>query len=268
MTATHIPGSVSSSESGDNKKQVIATILRPLSAHGLRRVVPANTTLEFDLSSVWWIVKGACDFEFSGRPILSIEEGDVVGPWRSPGIPLTLSTTDERPCELIGFPLELVLANLSKDAKRSRLWAEYQSELCSQLFAAFVDLKASLVAPVPRHKRFNSGETIILEGDEGDEVFVLTKGGAHVLVQGAQVGKIHEDEVFGALAALTDSVRTATVVADQPSECMIFSRDEFRDLLRTNPNLLSKLFCDFGRALHDLNDTVLRANHTKWRNLF
>jgi CRP-like cAMP-binding protein len=181
---------------------------------------------------------------------------------------LTLSTTDESSCELIGFPLEVVLADLAKDAKRSRLWAQYQSELCSQLFAAFVELKASLVSPVPRHKRFERGETIILEGDEGDEVFVLTKGGAQVLLQGAQVGEIHEDEVFGALAALTDSVRTATVVADQPSECMIFTRDEFRDLLRTNPNLLSKLFCDFGRAIHDLNDTVLKASHTKWRNLF
>jgi CRP/FNR family cyclic AMP-dependent transcriptional regulator len=268
MSATHEPGSAPSNDSADSKAEVVSTILEPLAAHGLHRVVPANTTLEFDLSSVWWIVQGACNFELSGHPILSLEAGDVVGPWASPGIPLALSTRNEASCELIGFPLELILADLSKDARRSRLWAQYQSDLCSELFTAFVDLKSRLVAPIPRHKRFEPGETIILEGDDGDEVFVLTKGGAQVLLQGAKVGEVHEDEVFGALAALTDSVRTATVVADRPCECMIFTRDEFRDLLRTNPSLLSKLFCDFGRALHDLNDTVLKASYTKWRNLF
>lgn len=268
MTVTQFPEGASQNESADAKRRVVSTVLKPLAVQGLRRVVPPNTTLEFDLKSVWWIVKGACSLELSGRAILSLESGDVVGPWKSAGIPLALSTTEESSCELLGFTPKLIFDELAKDPKKSQLWAQYQSELCSHLFNAFVELKASLVAPIPRHKRFERGETIILEGDEGDEVFVLTKGCAQVKLQGVHVGEIHEDEVFGALAALTDSIRTATVVADKPCECMIFTKDEFRDLLRTNPNLLAKLFSDFGRALHDLNDTVLKANHTKWRNLF
>jgi CRP/FNR family cyclic AMP-dependent transcriptional regulator len=253
---------------GHTKERVVASILKPLAARGLHRIVPAGTTLEFDLSLVWWIVKGSLNIQLAGNPIVSLAEGDVVGAWKTPEQSLSLVTSEETSCEMVGFPKTLISAELSKDIRKCELWAAFQSEMCAELFAAYVDLNAVLATPIPRQKRFDQGETIILEGEAGEEVFVLLKGAARVMLRGEPVGEIHEDEVFGALASLTDSARTATVIADEQCDCMIFTKDEFRDLLRTDPHLLTKLFSDFGRALHDLNDSVLKSHHTKWRNLF
>lgn len=253
---------------GYTKERVVASIIQPIAGRGLHRIVPGGTTLEFDLSLVWWIVKGSLHIQLAGHSIVSLTQGDVVGPWKTPEQSLSLVTSEDTPCELVGFPQTLILAEISKDIGKCELWAAFQSEMCAELFAAYVDLNAILAAPTPRQKRFDQGETIILEGEAGEEVFVLLKGAARVMLRGEPVGEIHEDEVFGALASLTDSARTATVIADEPCDCMIFTKDEFRDLLRIDPHLLTKLFSDFGRALHDLNDSVLKSHHTKWRNLF
>ena len=87
-------------------------------------------------------------------------------------------------------------------------------------------------------------------------------------VRGTPVGEVREEEIFGALAALTRGVRTATVTATRSTTCMAFSKDEFRDFLRANATLMEKIFEDFARALGDLNDSVVKASSTKWRNLF
>jgi CRP-like cAMP-binding protein len=213
-------------------------------------------------------VQGAAQLESEHRPVVWLTHGDIVGPWQLGSSVLALATSQNESCELLGFAPDDIWGVLQHDPSKSWAWAAYQSTLCSRLFAEFVELKASSVAPQPHFKRFQRGETIILEGDEGDDVFVLAQGLAKVTRRGTHIGEIYQDEIFGALAALTDSVRTATVVASEPCDCMVFRKEEFRDLLRANPELMDKLFYDFGRALHDLNDSVQKAHHNKWRNLF
>jgi hypothetical protein len=49
---------------------------------------------------------------------------------------------------------------------------------------------------------------------------------------------------------------------------MVFGKNDFRDYIRSNAALMEKLFEDFARALEDLNNSVVKATNTKWRNLF
>lgn len=250
------------------QRRVLQEICSPVESLGEHRTLPANTCVEFDPSHVWWIVSGGAFLQYTGRRIVTLHLGDIVGPWTKAPFQLNLATSDDQECTLVGFAQGELLEVISKDVKKLRLWADYQAALCARLFSDFAELKVNSVAPVPQYRHYVSGETIIVEGQGGDDVFVLTEGLAKVSVKGTAVGEIYRDEVFGALGALTESVRTATVTAAEPCDCMIFSKDEFRDLLRAHPDLMSKLFSDFARALHDLNDSVLRASHTKWRNLF
>jgi CRP-like cAMP-binding protein len=252
----------------DLKTQVGKIILSPHRKVGLCREIPAATSVDFDTSLLWWIVGGEASLEWEGRQLLWMSEGDLIGPWSCVRTPLTVSTPEKSSCKLLGFPQEKVWSWLENNAQASQLWAAYQTEQCARLFSEFVELKALSAAPAPHFRRFKKGETIILEGAEGDDVYVLARGLARVMRRGSPVGEIHQDEIFGALAALTDSARTATVIASEPCDCMVFRKEEFRDLLRANPELMDQLFHDFGRALHDMNDSVQKAHLTKWKNLF
>jgi len=251
------------------RRMVIKDILYPLAGGTVHRTIAPGTVIEFDPRLIWLVDAGTATLECEGRPILALEAEDIVGPWFSSVSTLSLSTTDSGPCELVGFSWSVIEQTLAADQSKLHLWCLFQAALTSEFFAGFAELKTNAAMPTPKYRHYTAGETILLEGQEGDEVFILTSGAASVQVKGSPVGEIREDEVFGALAALTHGgTRTATVVATEPSDCMVFEREEFRDLLRSSPQIMEKLFLDFARALHDVNDSMLRANSTKWRHLF
>jgi len=60
---------------------------------------------------------------------------------------------------------------------------------------------------------FKSGETIIHEGEEGDEIFYLERGKASVFMtvngQAAKFRPIDKNQFFGEIAVLGDGIRTA-----------------------------------------------------------
>ena len=251
------------------RRLVIREILYPLSSGAVRRVLPVNTVLEFEPQLIWLVDSGDVTLERGGRAILSLKPEDILGPWLSSGAALSLVTADHLPCELVGFSWDVIEQSLADDQDKLNLWCQFQASLAAWFFASFAELKICSAPPLPKYRHYSRGETIILEGDIGEEVFILTNGAASVQVRGSTVGQINEDEVFGALGALTNrGKRTATVVATEPSDCMVFERDEFRDLLRGNPQLMEKLFVDMARALNDANDSMLKASSTKWRHLF
>lgn len=250
------------------QRNVVEQILTPAAQRGSTRTVPAGTVVDFDPAVLWWVTAGSVTLELDGREVLRLGVGDILGPWLSSVAPLSLATSEVDACELTGVSSDLLWQILLSDHDKRRMWSEYQMALSARFFAEFAELRTASVAPTPHYRHYAPGETIILEGADSDEVFVLLEGAAKVSVKGASVGKIHQDEVFGALAALTECPRAATVTAEASCDCMVFNREEFRDLLRASPDLMEKLVRDFARALHDVNDSMLRASHTKWRNLF
>jgi hypothetical protein len=250
------------------QKQVIREILSAVVPHGVRRVITNESPVVFDASLIWWVVSGSATIEYKHKQLLTVHSDDILGPWFASVSPLQIGSTDGSACELLGFRQDFIWKTLSASAPKMRLWTQLQMAMCNKFFGEFAELQTHSVSPSPQYRHFAPGETIIIEGQEGREVFVLTEGAAEVSVRGDRVGEIHQDEVFGALAALTKGIRTATVVATEPCDCMVFPKEEFRELLRTNPGLMEKLFQDVARALHDLNDSVVKAHHTKWQNLF
>lgn len=248
------------------RKRVVEMVLEPLRKHGHHRLLPMGTSVSFDPSKVWLIERGQISVEYLGRTILTLEPGNIAGPWMGSVAPLSLVTTGCE-CELIGFDHSTVGEALSNE-EALKAWCAFLAVSASCYFAEFADMKVVSVPPEPRKCLFAPGDVILREGDIGKEVYFLDEGAAEVSVRGTPVGEIREQEIFGALAALTEGVRSATVTATKQTVCLAFRKDEFRDFLRANATLMGKIFEDFARALGDLNESVIKANSTKWRNLF
>lgn len=247
--------------------QVREIILSEAGSSALHRVIPATTVLSFDPSLIWVIESGTGYLEYVGRRVMILESGQLLGPWMTSAAPLAL-VTREVECGLLGFDQQTVAAIVGADPEKLKLWCQFQGASLSWFFGEFAELQAMSSPPNPRYRSFRRGDKLLREGDTGSEVFMLIEGELEVSVQGNSVGRIHKSEIFGALAALTQGIRTATVTAINPSVCMVFSKDEFRDFLRSNSTLMEKLFEDFARALTDLNASVIKARNTKWQNLF
>jgi CRP-like cAMP-binding protein len=78
-------------------------------------------------------------------------------------------------------------------------------------------------------RTFAPGQTILQEGNEGDEAFIITGGTAEVfraLDDTEQVlGTIGPGDVFGEMAIFTDNRRTASVRAKSPMSAMVVTRE-------------------------------------------
>jgi serine/threonine protein phosphatase PrpC len=103
---------------------------------------------------------------------------------------------------------------------------------------------------------YGNGETIISEGDKGEELFIVLSGHAKVMRNGAELATLNPGDHFGEMALVRSQPRSATVLSDGNSELMVIRRTEFFEILRKEHQLAVKLLWQFLGVLADrLADT-------------
>jgi predicted acylesterase/phospholipase RssA/CRP-like cAMP-binding protein len=106
--------------------------------------------------------------------------------------------------------------------------------------AALDDVQAHM-----RPRRFAARAVICRKGEAGDSLFVIQGGVAQVVVAGPEgprsVDRLRRGEVVGEMALLTGEPRSATVVANVPTDVLELSREAFAALLARYPAILANL---------------------------
>lgn len=64
-----------------------------------------------------------------------------------------------------------------------------------------------------REQKNSSGETIINEGDSGEEMFIIREGALDVIKNGVKIGELREGDTFGEMAIIDSQLMSATVRA-------------------------------------------------------
>jgi len=109
----------------------------------------------------------------------------------------------------------------------------------------------------PEFRHYDKGDVIIEENTDGDEVFTLMTGAAKVIINNTEVGKINKDEIFGAIAALTNTKRTASIIATTDCETIIVKSDNFRGLLAARPGTIQQLISNMARTIVSCNERIM-----------
>jgi flavin reductase (DIM6/NTAB) family NADH-FMN oxidoreductase RutF len=102
----------------------------------------------------------------------------------------------------------------------------------------FSSLSPELVAPIMAagsERTFSAGETILREGEPGDELFVIVDGEVRVERGGNPLRTFTAGDVFGEVAVIDGRPRSADVVAVGQVVCLSVSRDTLRDTLAAEP---------------------------------
>jgi CRP-like cAMP-binding protein len=77
---------------------------------------------------------------------------------------------------------------------------------------------------------YHIDDVIVREGEVGDCAFLIRSGQVVIQKKGCRVAILGPGECFGEIALLTNSPRTATVVATTPLELTILRRDTLLEL--------------------------------------
>ena len=110
---------------------------------------------------------------------------------------------------------------------------------------------------------FAAGETIIREGNEASEIYLLVKGRVSVLVpdpagDGKRLASFQAGLLFGEIAVIDGALRSARIRADSAVECDRLSREDFNALDQTHPGIKLKLWRNLARNLCDRLRKVTR----------
>uniref|UniRef100_A0A2H1VNZ1 DNA 3'-5' helicase n=1 Tax=Spodoptera frugiperda TaxID=7108 RepID=A0A2H1VNZ1_SPOFR len=105
------------------------------------------------------------------------------------------------------------------------------------------------------------GETVIRQGDEGDNFYIIDSGEVEVLVNGEPVTTIGEGGSFGELALIYGTPRAATVRARTPLKLWGLDRDSYRRILMGSTIRKRRMYDEF------LSRVSILESLEKWERL-
>jgi CRP-like cAMP-binding protein len=100
-------------------------------------------------------------------------------------------------------------------------------------------------------KTFPAGSVVVKQGDErGIGFFVVADGEAVTSVDGNEVSRLGPGSHFGAIALISDRVRTATVTAVTDLHCYVMTLWDFRSFVQGDADVAWKLLEQLAEMLH------------------
>ena len=137
------------------------------------------------------------------------------------------------------------------------LRAEHLEELRSvPLFSGLSDHELLWVLRAARAESFAPGVTIIREGDNGGDFYMITGGSVRVTVDGTEVATLEAGSYFGEIALIDGGSRTATIIAATPVSSLTLAPRAFLQTVDREPMLARAIFAELSKRLGATGDRI------------
>jgi CRP/FNR family transcriptional regulator, cyclic AMP receptor protein len=118
-----------------------------------------------------------------------------------------------------------------------------------------VDFSLLLGPEVPT-RRFAQGDTIFREGEKGDEFYVVVRGEIEIRSGNRRLETLGQNSIFGEMALIDDSPRSATVVALTEVTVAPIKERQFLFLVRHTPFFALRVMRVLATRLRNQNKAV------------
>ena len=240
---------------------LIPEILKNCTAKSIDLKIKSSQPIDPKSKSIYLVKNGTINETYGGQLIVIYEEGDLIG---VDGLLQEKNTAFENDFAVIvdEYDAEEFISEVFKDKDKFFILNRYTSCLNQsfQILMCYFNQHETKFNPEYRH--YNEGDIIIEENTEGDEVFTLMTGTAKVMINNTKVGKIQKDEIFGAIAALTNTKRNASIIATSNCETIVVKNDSFRGLLSARPDTVQQLVNDMARTIVSCNEKIIELSES------
>ncbi|HEY1514967.1 MAG TPA: Crp/Fnr family transcriptional regulator [Solirubrobacteraceae bacterium] len=133
------------------------------------------------------------------------------------------------------------------------------------VFSALTPDELARVAQVVVPRRFEAGEIVFKEGDEGSTCYVVRSGRARAVREhpdGRSITLAHfgPGDIFGEMAMLDGERRSATVESIEGTDAIAILSADMHRLLREYPDISVKLIAALGQRLRETNERLARQS--------
>jgi CRP/FNR family transcriptional regulator, cyclic AMP receptor protein len=133
------------------------------------------------------------------------------------------------------------------------------------VFSTLSPEELAQVAEVVVPRRFEAGEVVFKEGDEGTTCYIVRSGQARAIREhpdGRSITLAHfaPGDIFGEMAMLDGERRSATVETTEATEAIAILSTDMHRLLREHPDISVKLIAALGQRLRETNERLARQS--------
>jgi CRP/FNR family transcriptional regulator, cyclic AMP receptor protein len=106
------------------------------------------------------------------------------------------------------------------------------------------------------YRQFDAGEKVFLEGEAGDEMYMVRSGRVDVITYGSVLENIRAGGIFGELALIDDAPRSAAAIAAEPTEVVAISKPAFLAIVRDDPQFALRVMGLLASRIRRMNKDV------------
>lgn len=215
----------------------------------------SNLSVLLPDNQLFLIDSGLVHASIDNRPLFYLQEGDLLGLRQGLELP-QYQYFSEEPLRLLPFSRREAFKHISACDERQELFTLYLLGHSTLLSDALARMKQPEVRSSTGFQSFAAGEELINQGDLAEHVFIIIEGHAEAWVNGEKVGDVEKDEIFGAMAVFTGERRNATVLASEPCTVMVIPKDQFLNLMQSNPRIAHSLIESMARRIDLMNKEI------------
>lgn len=148
--------------------------------------------------------------------------------------------------------------------------AEVNALQRTPMFQGVDPSRLRLLAFMGEDRTFRDGEYVVRQGESSDSAYLILSGKADVIVEfegsSSVVAELGEAEVFGEMAMLCESPRTASIRAKGELRTLMFEREGMLRLLREFPEMAVEMSRSLAQRLERTTTELARLRaHTTAR---
>jgi CRP/FNR family cyclic AMP-dependent transcriptional regulator len=106
------------------------------------------------------------------------------------------------------------------------------------------------------YRQYTVGEKIFMAEDEGDCMFVVRTGTVEIRYYGQVLDRVGPGGIFGEIAIIDGSTRSATAIAVEGCEVAPITRDGFLTLVRRQPEFALEVMKALARRIRGMNESM------------
>ena len=106
------------------------------------------------------------------------------------------------------------------------------------------------------YRMLAAGETLITEGERGDEAYLVERGRLRVTRDGVLLAELGKGDWVGEMSLLLDEPRSATVAAITDAQLRRITRDSFGRLLAEDPERTQELLRQLARRVREAGNRI------------
>lgn len=148
-----------------------------------------------------------------------------------------------------------VVVTVQGDATVAQEAAEAQSRMEAlrkiPLFRHLTYKEQTAVLSIATTRTFPSGREIVIEGQPGEELFIVIRGRVAIEKNGVEIAELRAGGHFGEMGLIDNAPRSATVRATEPTRVMVISRPDLMNLMKRESILAVKMLWSFVQVLSD-----------------